>query len=108
MGQLVDGEWVTEGQVNKSDGRFPDGRNDISLGVDRLFRVYLLVCLLTWRSKLGCLGGTGAGNGYTSLQVPLGDTTTSIGLDLFGQWFVTDVSATGGFAATPGAKWKIF
>jgi cytochrome c peroxidase len=54
------------------------------------------------------LNGTGAGNGYTTLQIPLGDTTSSIGLDLFGQWFVSDSSATGGFAATPGAKWKIF
>lgn len=54
------------------------------------------------------LSGSGAGNGRATLQVPLGDTSTSIGLDLFGQWFVADPGATGGFAATPAAKWKIF
>ena len=52
--------------------------------------------------------GAGPGAGYATFGGELPDDPTLLGLDFYGQWFVTDPAATGGFASSAGIEFTIF
>lgn len=52
--------------------------------------------------------GAGPGGGYASFVGALPDDPTLLGLAFFGEWFVTDPVAPGGFAASAGIEFAIF
>ncbi|MSR47263.1 MAG: hypothetical protein EXS13_09385 [Planctomycetes bacterium] len=52
--------------------------------------------------------GAGPGAGYATFGGELPDDPTLLGLGFYGQWFVTDPAATGGFASSAGVEFTIF
>src|SRR6266850_1593686 len=54
------------------------------------------------------LSGSGAGQGFGSVNLLIPDNPALIGSTFFGRWFVSDPNATGGVAVTPAFKMTIF
>jgi cytochrome c peroxidase len=55
------------------------------------------------------LGGSGDGNGHATFAFKIAaDGTALVGQEWFAQWFVVDAAATGGFAASKGARFTFF
>ena len=54
------------------------------------------------------LGGTGAGAGFGSLEVPIANTLALQGQVLYGRWYVSDAGAIDGIAASPAFRFQIF
>ena len=53
------------------------------------------------------LAGAGAGQGYATLRGGLGNSTSIVGLGLYGQALVIDAGAAGGIASSQGAHWTV-
>jgi len=54
------------------------------------------------------LSGSGAGQGYGSVSLPIPDDTALVGETFYGRWFVADASAPGGVAVTPAFRFTVF
>jgi len=54
------------------------------------------------------LAGSGAGQGFGSVSLPIPNNTALIGSTFFGRWYVTDANAAGGVAVTPAFRMTIF
>ena len=54
------------------------------------------------------LSGTGAGKGYGSVSLTIPNDAALVGTTLYGRWFVSDASATGGVAVSRAFQMTIF
>ncbi|PYS97980.1 MAG: hypothetical protein DMF63_18175 [Acidobacteria bacterium] len=54
------------------------------------------------------MNGSGAGNGYVSVSIPIPNDTSQIGRTLFGRWYVTDAGAVNGVAVSQAFRFTIF
>ncbi len=54
------------------------------------------------------LGGTGAGNGYTSASLAIPSDPVLVGATFWGRWYVNDASAAGGVSVTPAFRMTVF
>ena len=54
------------------------------------------------------LSGSGAGQGYGSVVLPIQNNSALIGSTFYGRWYVSDPNAAGGVAVTPAFKFTIF
>lgn len=54
------------------------------------------------------LGGSGAGDGFATLRMPIPPLPALIGADLYHQAFVLDPTASGGLSASAGAGGRLF
>ncbi len=54
------------------------------------------------------LSGSGAGNGYSSVSLPIPNDASLIGRTFFGRWYVTDAGAAGGVAVSPAFRFTVF
>jgi len=52
--------------------------------------------------------GAGPGAGYATFNGEMPADPNLLGLDFYGQWFVTDAAAPGGYAASAGLEFSIF
>jgi hypothetical protein len=52
--------------------------------------------------------GAGSGAGYATFGGEMPDDPSLLGLEFYGQWFVTDPAAAGGYAASAGLEFAIF
>ena len=52
--------------------------------------------------------GTGAGNGYASVSLPIPDNAALVGQTFFGRWYVTDAGAAGGVAVSQAFRFTVF
>ncbi len=51
---------------------------------------------------------TGAGNGWTSVSLPIPDSPVVAGKTYYARWYITDASAANGFSVTQAAKFTVF
>jgi hypothetical protein len=54
------------------------------------------------------LAGSGAGQGFGSVSLPVPDSAAIVGLSFYGRWYISDQNAVGGFAVSPVFKLTIF
>ncbi len=52
--------------------------------------------------------GTGSGNGWASVSIPIPDDPQLVGKTFFARWYVTDVGAANGFSVTQAARFTVF
>ena len=51
---------------------------------------------------------TGAGNGWTSVSIPIPDNAALVGQTFFARWYITDAGAANGFAVSQAARFTVF
>jgi cytochrome c peroxidase/(2Fe-2S) ferredoxin len=54
------------------------------------------------------LNGSGAGNGYTSVSIPIPNDTSLIGRTFFGRWYINDAGAASGVAVSQAFRFTVF
>lgn len=54
------------------------------------------------------LAGSGAGQGFGSVSLPIPNNVALLGATFFGRWYVSDPNAAGGVAVTPAFRMTIF
>ena len=54
------------------------------------------------------LSGSGPGQGFGSVSLPIPNTAAIVGLSFYGRWYISDQTASGGFAVSPAFKITIF
>jgi cytochrome c peroxidase len=54
------------------------------------------------------LGGSGDGEGFSSVSLPIADLPANLDRELYGRWYVTDAGAAGGTAVSPLFRFRIF
>lgn len=54
------------------------------------------------------MNGTGEGNGYVSVSIPIANDPSLIGRTFFGRWYVTDAGAGNGVAVSQAFRFTIF
>ena len=52
--------------------------------------------------------GSGAGNGYVSLSIPILNDPSLIGRTFFGRWYITDAGAANGVAVSQAFRFTVF
>jgi len=52
--------------------------------------------------------GTGAGNGYVSISIPIPNDPSLIGRTFFGRWYINDAGAANGVAVSQAFRFTIF
>lgn len=51
---------------------------------------------------------TGAGNGWTSISIPIPDNPALVGRTFFARWYIADTSAVNGFSVSQAARFTVF
>jgi cytochrome c peroxidase len=54
------------------------------------------------------LNGSGAGNGYVSVSIPIPNDPSLIGRTFFGRWYITDAGAANGVAVSQAFRFTVF
>jgi cytochrome c peroxidase len=54
------------------------------------------------------LNGSGAGNGYASVSMPIPNDASLIGRTFFGRWYITDAGAANGVAVSQAFRFTVF
>lgn len=54
------------------------------------------------------LNGSGAGNGYVSVSIPIPNDASLIGRTFFGRWYITDGGAANGVAVSQAFRFTVF
>ena len=52
--------------------------------------------------------GTGAGNGWASVTIPIADSSSLVGRTFYARWYIADAGAANGFSVSQAARFTVF